>query len=146
MSSDNVQRGGRKIKIGELATRAGVSPATVRYYESLSLMPVPHREANGYRRYGEDAFERLSFIRDAQASGLSLTEIASILELRESGEATCEHVVRLLERHVEEMDEQIQALRSARALLVEMAARARGLDPAACTDPIRCQTIEAATG
>lgn len=62
------------MRIGELADNVGVNTKTVRYYESIGLMPEPDRTRSGYRDYGPDALERLQFIRDAQASGLTLAD------------------------------------------------------------------------
>jgi len=132
------------MKIGELATQAEVTPKTIRYYESIGLLDEPPRTSAGYRTYGDDAVERLRFIRDAQASGLSLAEIASVLELKASGARSCAHTTALLERHLTELDEQIVRLTEAREELRLLAERARGLDPAACTDPNRCQVLDRA--
>ncbi len=129
------------MRIGALAERAGVTTKTIRYYESIALLADPVRTPTGYREYGDDAVERLRFIRDAQSSGLSLSEIQSVLELKDSGARSCDHTRALLDRHLAEIDEQIARLEVARSELLELAARARGLDPAACTDPHRCQVI-----
>ena len=129
------------MKIGELAEETGVVPKTIRYYESIGLMPDPPRTESGYRTYDMGAVERLTFIRDAQTTGLSLSEIASVLELKQAGVGSCQHTAALLERHLQEIDEQIERLRAARVSLAELAERAKGLDPAACTDPNRCQVI-----
>lgn len=132
------------MRIGELADSAGVSTKTVRYYESIGLLPEPGRTPSGYRDYGEDAVERLRFVRDAQATGLSLAEIASVLELKAAGATSCAHTTALLERHLGELDDQIERLSAARTELAALAARAGSLDPAGCTDPNRCQVISAA--
>lgn len=129
------------MKIGELAYRTGLTTKTIRYYEDIELIPEPARSENNYRDYPESAVERLKFIRDSQATGLTLTEIASILELRQEGDGTCEHVAELLDRHLEQLDRHIAELREARTQLAAMADRAKALDPENCTDPIRCQTI-----
>ncbi len=129
------------MRIGELGRRAGVSAKTIRYYESLGLLDEPERTGAGYRDYDEAAEERLRFVRDAQASGLTLAEIASVLELKGRGRRSCAHTAALLERHLVEIDEQIVRLTQARAALEDLARRAEGLDPAACTDPNRCQVI-----
>jgi DNA-binding transcriptional MerR regulator len=129
------------MRIGELAERGDVSTKTIRYYESIGLLEEPPRTGGGYRSYGDDAVERLRFVRDAQASGLTLAEIASVLELKASGARSCEHTASLLDRHLAEVDAQIERLTAARAELAELAERARRLDPAACTDPNRCQVI-----
>jgi DNA-binding transcriptional MerR regulator len=132
------------MRIGELANRTGTTTKTVRYYESIGLLPAPGRTDAGYRVYDDRAVERLRFIRDAQATGLSLTEIHSILELKEAGTTSCEHTLALLRRHLTELDDQISRLTAARAHLADLAERASLLDPASCTDPNRCQVIATA--
>lgn len=129
------------MRIGELATAAGVTTKTVRYYESIGLLAPPARTASGYRDYGDAAIERLRFIRDAQATGLTLAEIQSVLELKGAGTASCHHTRDLLERHLAEIDDQIARLVQARRELAGLAERAGDLDPATCTDPNRCQVI-----
>lgn len=131
------------MKIGELADAGGVTAKTIRYYESIGLVPEPRRTESGYRDYDVDAVERLRFIRDAQRSGLSLSEIESVLELKDVGARSCEHTLHLLERHVREIDEQLERLSASRNELLGLAKRARDLDPAECTDPNRCQVITA---
>jgi DNA-binding transcriptional MerR regulator len=130
------------MRIGELARIAGVTTKTVRYYETIGLLPEADRTASGYREYDHDALDRLRFVRDAQATGLSLTEIRSILELKDQGERTCEHTRALLHRQLDEIDVRIRQLEDARRALAELAARADRADPADCTDPHRCQVIE----
>jgi DNA-binding transcriptional MerR regulator len=129
------------MKIGEVARRTGTTPKTIRYYEDIGLLPAPPRAANGYRDYGDETVDRLSFVRDAQATGLSLTEIDSILDLRGRGETTCEHVTGLLERHLAALDAHIERLQATRSKLADLTDRAKRLDPAECVDPVRCQTI-----
>ena len=133
----------RIVKIGELANFGGVSTKTVRYYESIGLLAEPERSPSGYRSYGSSAVERLQFIRDAQATGLSLAEIASVLELKGQGERSCAHTTDLLQRHLQDLDEQIERLQSARTSLSTLTKRAQKLDPAECSDPNRCQIISA---
>lgn len=134
------------MRIGELAEAAGVTPKTVRYYESIGLMPSPGRTASGYRHYDPALLDRLRFIRDAQATGLSLTEIASILELKDAGQGACDHTRALLAGHVAEIDRQLERLAATRAALAALSDRVADLDPAHCTDPTRCQVISTAHG
>lgn len=129
------------MKIGELGSRAGVSPKAIRYYESLGLLEEPARTPGGYRNYDDAAVERLQFVKDAQATGLTLAEIASVLELKGSGRRSCAHTMDLLEQHLLDLDRQIERLAAARSTLRTLAERARELDPSACTDPNRCQVI-----
>jgi len=131
------------MRIGEVAHISGLSPTTIRYYEDIGLVPEPARAANGYRDYEPGALERLRFISDAQDSGLTLAEIASILELRAQGESTCHHTIELMERHLADVDRRIDSLIASREHYAQLIARARTLDPSECTDPDRCQTISA---
>ncbi len=112
-----------RMQIGELGRRAGVAAKTIRYYEEIGLLEEPARSANGYRDYGDEAVDRLRFIRDAQATGLSLSEIASIIEMRDHGEQTCGHVIELLERHLDDIDRQVRQLQRLPATVIDSAAR-----------------------
>ena len=134
------------MRIGELAEQAGVSTKTVRYYESIGVMAAPGRTASGYRDYDAVAVDRLRFVRDAQATGLTLAEIQSVLELKDAGAGSCRHTRSLLDRHLADLDGQIRRLQTARRELADLARRAARLDPAACTDPNRCQVIGATEG
>jgi DNA-binding transcriptional MerR regulator len=64
--------------IGDVAARSGFSPATLRYYEEIGLLPEPARTPAGYRRYDDHAIERLAFISRAKRLGCSLDEIAEL--------------------------------------------------------------------
>lgn len=65
--------------IAEVADRSGFSPATLRYYEQLKLLPEPPRTASGYRSYDESVLARLAFIARAKMLGCSLEEIAELM-------------------------------------------------------------------
>jgi DNA-binding transcriptional MerR regulator len=134
------------MRIGELARSAGATTKAIRYYESLGLLPEPDRTPSDYREYPPEAVERVRFIKDAQASGLTLTEIQSLVDLKSAGQATCEHTVALLHRHLADIDTQIARLEAARSSLAALAARAESLDHGACTDPHRCHVIAADAG
>ncbi len=112
------------MKIGELGSQCGVTAKTIRYYESIGLFEEPDRTASGYRDYGAPAVERLRFIRDAQATGLTLAEIASVLELKSAGQRSCAHTTALIEGHVAAIDAQIEQLNAARRELSRLASRA----------------------
>jgi DNA-binding transcriptional MerR regulator len=131
------------MRIGQLADRCGLTAKTIRYYESIDLLVEPDRTPSGYREYHDDAVERLRFIRDAQASGLTLDEVHVLLSMKDAGQATCGHTLAFLDRHVAEIDAQIERLQTARAEMLGLAERARRLDPATCTDPNRCQVVSA---
>jgi DNA-binding transcriptional MerR regulator len=70
------------MTIGKLARQANVNPRTLRYYERIGLLAPSTRTAAGYRLYTDHDATRLTFIRRAQALGLSLTEIAAVIDAR----------------------------------------------------------------
>ncbi len=133
------------MRIGELAAAAGVTTKTIRYYESIGVLEEPDRSPSGYRTYDADALDRLDFVKQGQAAGLSLAEIRSILAIKDEGGQPCEHTTELLARRLAELDERITELRAARVELQAMYDRAASLDPAGCTDPNRCQVLAGAT-
>ncbi|WP_061961437.1 heavy metal-responsive transcriptional regulator [Demequina flava] len=130
------------MRIGELADKAGVTAKTVRYYESIGLLPDPGRTSSGYRDYDEEFLKRLTFVRDAQAAGLTLKESRQILDMKSEGHSTCEHTSALLDQHLALIENQIASLEAAKSELQALRARADVLDPDSCNDPNRCQVVE----
>ena len=129
------------MRIGQLASRSGVSAKTIRYYEDIGVLHPPRRSTSGYRDYEDSALDRLAFVRAAQAVGLSLGEIRSILALRDGGETPCGHVLDLLRSQSADLGRRIAELRALRGELHRLVQRAEGLDPADC-DPRRiCHLI-----
>ena len=127
--------------IGQVAHRAGVPAKTIRYYESIGLLPVAERDANGYRHYPEAILNRLGFIRAAQAAGFTLGEIRGIVAFRERDEVPCEHVRQLIARRVAEVEQRIAELHAMKQELGRLARRARRLDPTRCTPTALCHII-----
>ncbi len=134
------------MNIGELSQLTEVPTKTIRYYEDIGVFPPADRAPNGYRIYEANAVEQLRFIKDAQATGLTLDEITAVVDLRGRGEATCQHVLHLLEHHLAQLDARITTLQKTRRELVAITERASSLDPSDCTDPNRCQTIDPPSG
>lgn len=66
------------LRISEVADRAGITTATVRYYERIGVLPRAPRADNGYRSYDEHTVERLAFVNRAKQLGCSLDEIADL--------------------------------------------------------------------
>lgn len=69
--------------IGQVGKEAGVHKETIRYYQSLGLVPEPVRPPGSVRRYGVDTIQRLRFIKRAQELGFSLEEVRKLLLLEE---------------------------------------------------------------
>jgi len=111
-----------KMRIGELAARFGLNPKTIRYYETIGLLPRARRNASGYRTYDEQDSLRLSFIRRAKRLGFSLDDIRTLLRLQEAGLPPCEQVLDLLEQKLRILDQQIAELQAFRTTLASLQA------------------------
>lgn len=120
--------------IGELGDRTGVTPKTLRFYERERLLPEPPRTSGGYRDYEPDAVDRVTFIRQAQAAGLTLAQIGQILAIRDDGQAPCAHAAQLIDQQLEDVERRLTELQATRGQLRQLAERARRLDPDDCTD------------
>jgi len=130
------------VRIGELARVVGVNPKTVRYYESLGLLPPAERTSAGYRIYGPDDAGRVGFIKAAQRLGMRLDEIAEVLALRDADQRPCGYVRRVLHEHVSDIDDRIAELRRLRAQLVNLDARAEELAADPRAESTACPLIE----
>ena len=82
--------------IGCPAAVAEIPTETIRYHERRGLLAPRARSADGYPTYDRDALHQLGFVRGARAAGLTLTEIASVIQLRYAGTTLCSHVEALL--------------------------------------------------
>ena len=64
------------LRIGELATAAGVSNRTVDFYTQLGLIQPASRTDGGFRLYTPSTVELIAAIRRLEASGMALDDIA----------------------------------------------------------------------
>jgi DNA-binding transcriptional MerR regulator len=116
--------------ISDLASCAGVSTDTLRYYERIGLLEPSGRTPAGYRLYGDDVAERLCFIAGAKRMGLRLDDIRQLLEISDKGQCPCGHTDLLVERRLQEVEAEIRQLRAVRQQLLALKAAND-----ACTDP-----------
>ena len=107
------------LRVGDVASQAGVSVDTVRHYERKGVLQNVSRDDSGYRRYSEDAVQRILMIRKAISLGFSLDELATIFRERASGRPPCARVRDLAGRKLVELDERIAALTALRAALAQ---------------------------
>jgi DNA-binding transcriptional MerR regulator len=98
------------MEIRELAELTGVPAKTIRYYESIGVLPAPERKPNRYRSYRDSDVDRLRFVAGARSLGFSLDDIGEILALRDRREAPCRVVLDLLEQKAREVARRIAAL------------------------------------
>ena len=67
------------FRIQEFAKLAGVTVRTLHHYDRLKLLSPAHRSERGYRLYSHEDLGRLERILVLRFLGLSLREIAALL-------------------------------------------------------------------
>ncbi|HLZ56332.1 MAG TPA: MerR family transcriptional regulator [Ktedonosporobacter sp.] len=132
--------------IRELAQRTGVSTKTIRYYESVGLLPCPQRANNRYRVYMEADVELLRFIVGARTLGYPLAEIAGFLAARVSGSLPCQQVLVSLEARLHEIERRIEDLQVVRATLSQLREEALSRpQPPTCDEQCVCHLVTIAS-
>ena len=119
------------MNIGEAATRAGLPPKTIRYYEEIGLV-IADRQDNGYREYNDTHVHKLSFLRRARGLGFSVPECRMLLSLYEDEERSCGDVKSLTLTKIGEIDKKIDELAGLRQTLKTLADKCHGDDKPDC--------------
>lgn len=118
---------GRGQTIGETARATGVKVPTIRYYESIGLMPPASRNAGNRRLYDAGDVKRLAFIRHARELGFDVEAIRTLLSLQDDPEQSCATADAIAKARLVEVDERIARLTALRTELEKMVAQcARG--------------------
>jgi Cu(I)-responsive transcriptional regulator len=120
------------LSIGALARATGTKVETIRWYESVGLLPAPGRTAGNYRAYDTAHLNRLSFVRRARDLGFSLEQIRALLDLAEQRERSCEAVDAIAREHLEEVERKIADLQALRRELDSLIGQCRHGSVAEC--------------
>jgi DNA-binding transcriptional MerR regulator len=99
------------LTIGDLARRAGVATSAVRFYERRGLLTADARQS-GQRRYHDETLRRLVFIGMLQDAGLSLDDIAGVLDAE-----NVDDWKEIARRRLAALDDEISRLQRARDYL-----------------------------
>src|SRR3954449_4287978 len=102
------------MRVGEVAARAGVNVETLRYYERRGLLPTPDRAPSGHRLYDEETVRFLRAIKEAQAVGFTLSEIAEYLDAARRSQSPSETLRIRAAAKIDQIDGRIGALRRMR--------------------------------
>lgn len=108
----------RPMRIGELARQVGLRTSAIRYYEELGVLAPPAR-VSGRREYGLEAVGALRLVLAAQQAGFTLGEVRTLLSILTSQQGASGRWPELARAKLEELDEGIERLRAARAVLVD---------------------------
>jgi len=120
------------MNIGTAASESGVPAKTIRYYESIGLIPPATRAENGYRHYTPLDVATLKFIQRARRLGFSVKDVGNLLELWQDKDRSSAGVKALALRHIAEVEQRIQELDSIRRTLVHLTDRCHGDDRPDC--------------
>lgn len=101
-------------QIGEVSKIGGISQRTLRHYDELGLMQPDLVGDNGYRYYSLQTMLKIPVINYLKMMGLSLEEIASMMQHSSLGQAR-----KFLSKHLAECDEQARLLAEKREAIVE---------------------------
>lgn len=111
------------MRIGELGQAAGVDIETIRYYEKMGLLSKPERTANGYRAYGQTHLEQLVFVRHCRALDISLTDVASLLDLVKNPKSACNEVNKLIDAQLARVRARLKSMQALERQLVTLQGR-----------------------
>jgi MerR family transcriptional regulator, mercuric resistance operon regulatory protein len=130
------------MRIGELASRAGVNIQSVRFYERQRILREPVRTASGYRVYGKSDVDDICFIKQCQELGFTLKEIQPLLNLHRAAAkltasgvrrpAEFRDIAQLTRVKLQQIDEKLRALKSMRLRLLTMVDRIETVGAVGC--------------
>jgi DNA-binding transcriptional MerR regulator len=129
-----VTDGPRGLRIGEVASRTGTTPRTIRYYEEIGLLPgSDSREPGAHRLYDDADVERLAQLLELKSLlGISLEELGEVAaaesaraSLRNEWQEGIDDPVRrreVLEQATIHIDRQLELIRGRRDAIARLEA------------------------
>jgi MerR family transcriptional regulator, redox-sensitive transcriptional activator SoxR len=106
-----------ELTIGELASRSGVSPSALRFYEDEGLIRSRRTDGN-QRRYDRSMLRRVAFVQAGKAAGIPLKRIHEALAtLPENRIPSRRDWERLSKRWRDDLDQRIATLEALRGRL-----------------------------
>jgi DNA-binding transcriptional MerR regulator len=113
---------GTQYHISQLAQAAGLPTSTLRYYERVGLLRPTGRAENKYRLYTTDTLQTVRFIRAAQAVGLTLDDVRTLLALRQGDITLCKDVQPLIAKRLHDISQRIEDMQHLQQTLTALLA------------------------
>jgi MerR family transcriptional regulator, mercuric resistance operon regulatory protein len=113
----------KSLRTGQVANQAGVSIATLRYYERRGLIRPPQRTPSGYRAFDPQTVTTVRLIKKAQQLGFTLKEIHRLLDLVFGVGGTCSELHDIARAKLDDLQSQLSTLQMRRDLLTELLQR-----------------------
>lgn len=108
------------MRISQLAAKTAVDAETIRYYERCGLLPMPARQANGYRTYGRADIKKLTFIRHCRVLDMPLRNIKRLIEVGADRDTDCMEITRFVEEHLGCVRAKLKTLRAVEKELLRL--------------------------
>ncbi|WP_299727626.1 Cu(I)-responsive transcriptional regulator [uncultured Endozoicomonas sp.] len=120
------------MNISEAAELTGLTPKTIRYYESRQLVSPAARLPNGYRDYQNNHIRELSFVHHARELGFTLEESGSLLGLYRNNKRRSADVKMLAQQKIQDVEVKIKQLQTIRKSLKALTECCQGDDQPDC--------------
>jgi MerR family copper efflux transcriptional regulator len=117
---------GIPMNIGLASDRSGVPAKTIRYYESIGLIPPADRTEGNYRDYDGPAVRTLQFLKRARSFGFTIDDCRELLSLYQDRNRTSADVKAIAQRRVAEIEGKIRELEALRDTLGHLVERCHG--------------------
>ncbi|HEX3236194.1 MAG TPA: MerR family transcriptional regulator [Gemmatimonadales bacterium] len=104
------------LRIGEVVERTGIPASTLRYYESVGVLPSPKR-VGGRRRYDPGVIQLLALLRFAREAGFTVAEMRTLLHGMQLEARPSERWAILTRQKLRELDEVISRAEAMKRLL-----------------------------
>ena len=118
--------------IGEVSRLTGITASTLRYYETIGLIPIPpqrqYGRKNGIRRYDDADLRFIHFIHGLKQTGMKLQDIGAFTEdgclLTQDTRVLdidniCSKRIEILDRHLEQLEQQMKRLQTVKSITQE---------------------------
>lgn len=114
------------MNIGLASDRSGVPAKTIRYYESIGLIPPADRTEGNYRDYDGPAVRTLQFLKRARSFGFTIDDCRELLSLYQDRNRTSADVKAIAQRRIAEIEGKIRELEALRDTLGHLVERCHG--------------------
>ncbi|MDP4093753.1 MAG: MerR family transcriptional regulator [Bacillota bacterium] len=102
------------LSVGKAARLFGLSRTALLYYDSIGLVSPSERSEAGYRIYNEKDIEKLKSVRTYRNAGISLEEIADLINGNES------RIAASLLKRLGQLNDEIIAAKAQQAIIVRI--------------------------
>lgn len=130
------------MRVNELATKAGLTPDTVRFYTRTGLLNPQKDPYNGYKQYSINDYKRLIFVVKARHLGFSISEIKEIVDMSQHGNSPCCRVREIVRSRIDEANNRIRELQMLVSRMETAAATWENMPDGEPTGDSVCRLIE----